>query len=43
MFDLFDKCREVFFFQKRKIGIFINLLTNAKIALGNVVNADQMF
>lgn len=42
MFDLFDKCRKVLFLQEGEVGIFINLLPNAKVVLGNVVHTNQM-
>ena len=42
MFDLFDKCRKMLFFQEGEIGVFINLLPNTKVVLGNVVHTNQM-
>ena len=42
MFDLFDKCRKVLFFQEGEIGVFINLLTDTKVVLGNVVHTNQI-
>ena len=43
MFDLFDKCRKMLFFQEGEIGVFINLLTDTKVVLGNVVHTNQIF